>query len=136
MNIEINGATLQADFMDADFMDVFEPAVHKVRDDVNNCKAMEDCSTAAKYREMNRCVEDFFDAVWGQGTSAGIFAGSNNVMRHLEALGAIDAAFKAENKQLNDASNKYAQRQNKNSFYSGQGHQGKQNKPKPWGGQT
>lgn len=136
MNIEINGATLQADFMDADFMEIFEPELYKVQDGVNNCKAMKDCSVAARYKELNRCVEDFFDAVWGTGTSGTIFEGSNHVMRHLEALGEINAAFKAENKQLSDASNKYAQRQYKNGFYSGQRHQGKRNKEKPRNGRT
>ena len=62
MNIEINGVTLQADFMDADFMEIFEPAVHKMREEINAGKTMQG-SVAAKYRVMNRAIETFFDTV-------------------------------------------------------------------------
>ena len=34
MNIEINGVTLQADFMDADFMEKFEPALYTMCGDI------------------------------------------------------------------------------------------------------
>ena len=49
MNIEINGVTLQADFMDADFMEKFEPAINKTREEINAGKAMQGM-TAAKYK--------------------------------------------------------------------------------------
>ncbi|MBD5456209.1 MAG: hypothetical protein HDR23_07020 [Lachnospiraceae bacterium] len=130
MNIEINGVTLQADFMDADFMDKFEPAIYKMRDGINKSKTMQG-STAAKYKTINQSVEDFFDQVFGEGTSDSIFQGSKNVLLHLEAVSQIDGAQREERKQLNNLSNKYTQRQN--SFQSMQGHQKKQklqyNKP-------
>lgn len=40
MNIEINGVTLQADFMDADFMEVFEPAIFTMREGINASKTL------------------------------------------------------------------------------------------------
>lgn len=125
MNIEINGVTLQADFMDADFMEKFEPAINKMREEINAGKAMQGM-TAAKYKAMNQTIETFFDTVFGEGTACSIFQGSKNIMVHLEAVARIDEAQRAEKKQFNNFSNKYTQRQN--SFQSMQGHQKKQRK--------
>ncbi len=123
MNMEINGVTLQADFMDADFMEIFEPAVHKMREEINAGKTMQG-SVAAKYRVMNRAIETFFDTVFGEGTADSVFQGSKNVMGHLKAVAGIEEAQRDEKKQFNDISNRYTQRQN--SFQSIQGHQKKQ----------
>lgn len=124
MNMEINGVTLQADFMDADFMEVFEPALNEMREVLNRVKVQNDRSIAARYKEMNDCIEQFFDKVFGDGISASIFEGRKNVMLHLEAVARIDEAYKEEKKQFNNFSNKYTQRQN--SFQSMQGHKKKQ----------
>ena len=123
MNIEINGVTLQADFMDADFMEKFEPAVYEVRDRINESKTMQGM-VAAKYKLMNQSIETCFNTIFGEGTADSIFQGSKNVMVHLEALARIEEAQRVEKKQFNDFSNKYTQRQN--SFQSMQGHQKKQ----------
>lgn len=88
MNIEINGVTLQADFMDADFMERFEPAVYELRDQINASKTMQG-SVAAKYKAMNKTIEDAFNKIFGDGTADSIFQGSKNVMVHLEAVAAF-----------------------------------------------
>ena len=123
MNIEINGVTLQADFMDADFMEKFEPAVYEVRDRINESNTMQGM-VAAKYKLMNQSIETCFNTIFGEGTADSIFQGSKNVMVHLEALARIEEAQRVEKKQFNDFSNKYTQRQN--SFQSMQGHKPKQ----------
>lgn len=125
MNIEINGVTLQADFMDADFMERFEPAVYELRDQINASKTMPG-STAAKYKKMNEIIEDAFNKIFGDGTADSVFQGSKNVMVHLEAVAKIEEAQRIEKKQFNDLSNKYTQRQKQNGFNSMQGHQKKQ----------
>ncbi|MCM1439829.1 MAG: hypothetical protein NC131_11610 [Roseburia sp.] len=125
MNIEINGVNLQADFMDADFMEVFEPSIYRMQEGLNASKTMPG-SVAAKYKAMNESMETFFDEVFGEGTSKRIFQGSQNVMLHLEAVAKIEEAQRAEKKRFNDLSNRYTQRQN--GFQSMQGHQKKQNR--------
>lgn len=85
MNIEINGVTLQADFMDADFMEVFEPAIFTMREGINASKTMQGM-VAAKYKAMNQTIETFFNTAFGEGTADSIFQGSKNVMVHLEAV--------------------------------------------------
>ena len=124
--MEINGVTLQGDFMDADFMDVFEPAIYKMQKGIDAGKTMQG-NVAAKYRAMNRAVETFFDEVFGEGTADSIFQDSKNVMVHMEAVARIGEAQRAEKKQFNDFSNKYTQRQN--NFQSMQGYQKKQKNP-------
>lgn len=123
MNIEINGVTLQADFMDAGFMEVFEPAIHAMREGINASKAMQG-SISVKYEALNQCIEEYFDAVFGEGTAGSIFQSSKNVMAHLEAVARIEEAQRDERKRFNDFSNKYMQRQN--GFQSMPGHQKKQ----------
>ncbi len=123
MNMEINGVTLQADFMDADFMDVFEPALYEMQNGINESKATKG-SIAAGLRKMNETVETFFDRSFGEGTADRIFQGSGNVMVHLEAVARVKEAYLDERKQFNNFSNKYTQRQN--SFQPMQGHQKRQ----------
>lgn len=129
MNIEINGVTLQADFMDADFMEIFEPALYEVRDRANKCKTQKTGMVAGAFKELNSCIETFFDTVWGGSTSERIFNGSKNVLEHIEALAQVETAARAERKQFNDISNKYTQRQKSTGFQSMQGHQ-KSQKPR------
>lgn len=123
MNMEINGVTLQADFMDADFMDRFEPAIYEMQKEINASKTMQG-SVAARYKAMNRTIETCFDRIFGEGTADRIFQGSKNVMVHLEAVARINEAQTAEKKQFNNLSNRYTQRQS--NFQSMQGHQKKQ----------
>lgn len=123
MNMEINGVTLQADFMDADFMETFEPALIEMKDGINACKTM-NVSIAANYKAMIQLMDAFFDKSFGEGTSVCIFGNSKNVMARLEAVTQIDEAYKAEKKQLSNFTNRYTQRQN--NFQSMQGHQKKQ----------
>ena len=119
MNIEINGVTLQADFMDADFMEKFEPALYTMRDGINESKNRKD-QMVAGYRDLNRCVETFFNTIWGDEASGRLFGNSSNVMLHLEAMARIETAYREERKQFNDFSNRYTQQQN--SFRAAQGH--------------
>lgn len=110
MDMEINGVTLQADFMDADFMEAFEPAIDRLRQEMGRMgKQGTGKSVAAGYRELNETVEGFFDDVWEPGTSGRIFGGSRNVMVHLEAVARINDAYQAERKQFREFSGRYAQ---------------------------
>lgn len=121
MNIEINGVTLQVDFMDANFMEKFEPALNDMRDGINRSKNRKDQLIAEGYRDLNRCVETFFNKIWGDEASERLFGKSNNVMLHLEAMAQIETAYREERKQFNDFSNRYTQRQ-QNSFRPVQNH--------------
>jgi hypothetical protein len=126
MNIEINGVTLQADFMDAGFMEILEPALSQVRDELQKVKTQPRGLVAASYDALNKTMDKFFNTVFGPDTSEQLFDGSRNVMIRMEALAKIDQLAKESRKQFNDFSNKYSQRQQKNGFNSMQGYKPRQ----------
>ena len=126
MNIEINGVTLQDDFMDAAFMEILEPALNQVREDMQKVRTQPRGLVAAAYDALNKALDNFFNTVFGDGTSEQIFGKSRNVMIRMEALAKVDQLAKESRKQFNDFSNKYSQRQQQNGFNSMQGHKQKQ----------
>ena len=126
MNIEINGVTLQGDFMDAGFMEVLEPALLEVKEDMQKARTQPRGLVAAGYDALNKALDNFFNTVFGDGTSEQIFGKSRNVMIRMEALAKVDQLAKESRKQFNDFSNKYSQRQQQNGFNSMQGHKQKQ----------
>lgn len=126
MNIEINGVTLQGDFMDAGFMEILEPALVEVREDIQKTKTQPRGLVAASYDALNKAMDKFFNKVFVPETSKQLFGESRNVMIRMEALAKIDQLAKESRKQFNDFSNKYSQRQQQNGFNSMQGHKPKQ----------
>lgn len=126
MNIEINGVTLQGDFMDAGFMEILEPALIEVREDIQKTRTQPRGLVAAGYDALNKALDKFFNKVFGPETSKQIFGESRNVMIRMEALAKVDQLAKESRKQFNDFSNKYSQRQQQNGFNSMQGHKPKQ----------
>lgn len=126
MNIEINGVTLQADFMDAGFMEILEPALLEVREDIQKTRTQPRGLVAAGYDALNKALDKFFNTVFGPETSEQVFGKSRNVMIRMEALAKVDQLAKESRKQFNDFSNKYSQRQQQNGFNSMQGHKQKQ----------
>ena len=128
MNIEINGVTLQADFMDADFMDKLEPALAETQRKIANGKMQQYSSISAAYRALNEVMENFFDQVFGAGTSDRLFNGSQNVMEHMKAVAVINDQCNSAKKEFNDFTNRYSQRARAGGFNSMQGH----NKPQKY----
>lgn len=122
MNIEINGVTLQGDFMDAGFMEILEPALLEVREDMQKVRTQPRGLVAAGYDALNKSLDKFFNKVFGPDTSEQLFNGSRNVMIRMEALAKVDQLAKESRKQFNDFSNRYSQRQQQNGFNSMQGH--------------
>lgn len=122
MNIEINGVTLQGDFMDAGFMEILEPALLEVKEDIQKTRTQPRGLVAAGYDALNKALDKFFNTVFGTDTSEQLFNGSRNVMIRMEALAKVDQLAKESRKQFNDFSNKYSQRQQQNGFNSMQGH--------------
>ena len=113
MNIEINGVTLQGDFMDAGFMEILEPALVEVREDIQKTKTQPRGLVAASYDALNKAMDKFFNKVFGPETSKQLFGESRNVMIRMEALAKIDQLAKESRKQ-------------QNGFNSMQGHKPKQ----------
>lgn len=118
MTITIKGKQFPGDFYDVDFMERYEAACMALQvrtQEINALRVAQDASrlsTADGYRALNRAVEEFFDMVFGPGSSAQIFQGvEGNVREHLEAVDEINGQAAEQRKGLNDITNRYTQRQ-------------------------
>lgn len=113
MDIIINGVTLQGDFMDADFVGPYEGAAKKMQATAAASRGKQYASTAEGYLEQCKTVDEYFDDIFGPGTAAKVFQGSeHNIMVHLKAVETLTNWAQGEKKKLNDFTNKYTQRQN------------------------
>lgn len=109
--ITICGKTLTADFMDADFMKVFEEKSKEFYERAKKNQTRKFNSTYEGMIETCEVVEKYFDEVFGDGTSKELFGGSHNVQTHLEAVAELTDAHSKSRKEFNDFSNRYIQRQ-------------------------
>lgn len=113
MEIIINGVTLQGDFMDANFVGPYEEATYKMQKKAAECQAKKYTSFAESIREQCATVDEYFDDIFGEGTSARVFEGAETqLMVHLKAVEDLTNWAQGERKKLNDFTNKYTQRQN------------------------
>lgn len=89
--VKINGVEFDIDLMDADVMERLETAA----EDIQKKIAVEKSKTQKSsnfIRTFNKLTEDFIDTVLGEGASAEIFNGSQNMMEHMTAYEGIFTA--------------------------------------------
>lgn len=112
MNITIRGKSFPGDFYDVDFIENYETAASELQRKTEEAKTTPRKSTADGYRALIRTVDEFFDAVLGDGAAAQIFEGAEgNVRIHLEAVDELSGQAAEQKKGLNDITNRYTQRQ-------------------------
>ena len=87
--MNIFGVELKIDFFDADQLEVYERENQKVAEDIKEPAQYEGKSTADALRIQCRIVDNFFDAVFGDGTAQKIFKGKANIRDHMEAFGIV-----------------------------------------------
>lgn len=92
MNINVLGLDMEYDFFDADQMEVYERENRRVAEDIKEPTQYKDKSTADAFRIQCGIVDQFFDAVFGEGTAERIFRGNANLLDHMEAFGAVAQA--------------------------------------------
>lgn len=110
--IEINGIKLDADFMDADFVGLYEDAVHHLQEKAVAFKSKKYDGLKEAYLDQIATVDEYFDEIFGEGTAVQVFQGKEkNLMAHLQAVETMTNWGNAEKKKLNDFTNKYTQRQ-------------------------
>lgn len=113
MDIIINGVTLQGNFMDADFVGPYEVATKKMQETAAASRGKQYASLAEGYLDQCKTVDEYFDDIFGPGTAAKVFQGSeHDLMVHLMAVEDLTSWAQGEKKKLNDFTNKYTQRQN------------------------
>ena len=110
MDIVLNGVTLQGDYMDADFMEVFESAMRDVIATSEARKREQFPTVAAAFRAQCEAVDDCIDKIFGAGTAAKVFQGKANVREHFQAIEDLGTWAASERKNFNDFTNRYTQR--------------------------
>lgn len=115
MKVSILGVDLELDIYDVDVYERYEHEVREVDRKVNRDEP-KGLSTAEKMRYQCHTVKEFFDAVFGEGTSESLFHGKDNIRdcneAYLDVIKAAGAEITDFNMSLNDRyaelSEKYA----------------------------
>ena len=104
--LKINDVELELDLMDADMADKYEKAYRKMQKDVTNIP--NNLSLAENIRKQCKLIFNFFDEVFGEGTSKKIFGNKTNLR---ECIKAVETLIDHVNKDTEEASkiiNKYS----------------------------
>lgn len=112
--IQINGTAVPVDFMDVDFIDIYEKETHSLEAELKKERAKKYSSLADQLRAQCALVEKYLDTLLGEGISAKIFKGKNNFREHLMAIVELANGFKASQQELNNITNQYTQRIHQN----------------------
>lgn len=105
--LKICGQELELDLFDADVMDKFEKANNTVVKRAEECKKNPNLSGTEGIRTMCGVVNDFFDEVFGAGTSEKLFKEKCNLMVSMEAFATVANESSKMKGQVNNLLDKY-----------------------------
>ena len=83
--MKIKNIEVDFNFLDADDMERFEVECEKVKRECD-IKQKEEMSYSQVIREECRIIKNFFNNVFGEGTSEKIFGAKNNLEEHVNAF--------------------------------------------------
>lgn len=104
----INGVEFDIDFTDADTLDLIDNESKKVYEKAEKLRIEENLSPAEGIRQECKIVKDFFDNVFGEGTSEEIFKGKDSLTQCLNAYEDLMNAYQEQYKSYYDRINKYS----------------------------
>ncbi len=113
MELQINGVSLECNFNDADFTELYEEATKAMQStviDLQNGKIAKGLSNADQMRKVCSVVNEYFDSIFGAGTAEQLFNGKNDMFDHLKAVEVITEAQNVAHKEFADFTNKYIQK--------------------------
>lgn len=105
----INGVEFEIDFTDADILERIDnecEEVEKKAKELRNKK--EELSLAEGIRQECKIVKDFFDKVFGEGTSEKLFKGKDSLTQCLNAYEDTMNAYQSQYQSYNDRVSKYS----------------------------
>ena len=107
--MKINGVELEVNFFEADFMEKVENCCKKVAEQAEKAKTdLKDLTLAQQIKAECKIIKDFFDEVFGEGTSEKIFKEKNDLKLCLSAFqDLIQAKVKMQN-EMNSLFAKYS----------------------------
>lgn len=104
--LEINGVELEFDLLDADMAESYENAYRKMQKDVANIP--KNLSLAENIRKQCKLIFNFFDEVFGEGTSKNIFGNKTNLRECIKAVETIIDHVNKDTEEANKIINKYS----------------------------
>ena len=105
--LKICGQELELDLFDADTMETYEKSLDKVVKRSKEAKKHTGLSNAEGIRETCGIVKDFFDEVFGEGTSEKLFKGKDNLLVCMDAFGIASSEVNKMKGQATVLTNKY-----------------------------
>ena len=107
--MKINGVELEVNFLDADFMEKLENCCKKVNDQAEKSKKeLKDLTYSQQIKAECKIIKDFFDDLFGEGTSEKIFQGKNDLMLCLSAFQDLIEAKAKMQQEMNSLFAKYS----------------------------
>lgn len=108
--IVILGKELEGDFFDADFMERYETATRDMHNKATDARDRKYEKVADAFREQCAVAREYFDRIFGEGTSKDLFGDKMNLRNHMEAIAELTECVAGAKKEINDLTNKYTQR--------------------------
>lgn len=105
--LKICGQELELDLFDADVMEIYEKSLDKVVERSKEAKKHTELSNAEGIRETCGIVKDFFDEIFGEGTSEKLFKGKDNLLVCMDAFGIVSSEAGKMKGQATALTNKY-----------------------------
>ena len=104
--LKINDVELELDLMDADMAEKYEKAYRKMQRDVTNIP--NNLSLAESIRKQCKLIFNFFDEVFGEGTSKKIFGNKTNLRECIKAVETLIDHVNKDTEEANKIINKYS----------------------------
>jgi len=95
-----NGLEFEADFEDVDFLEKYSNAMYKLSDDSKNLP--KDGKDIDRIRNICKCYQEFFDRVFGPGTSQVLFENKQNLRLYEEAFISLVNLNEEANEKMNE----------------------------------
>lgn len=105
--IEINGVELELNLLDADVVEEYERLTKKIVARIQNKKAYEGKSNAEAMRYQCRCVDEFFDDLFGPGTSEELFPKKGDLAVRMDGFGKAMGAMEDSRNTVKEIVGKY-----------------------------
>lgn len=105
--VTINGVDLELDLMDADVVEKFEDLNKEIKKKIQDPQAYDGLSTADGMRYQCRCVDEYFDALFGIGTAEKVFHKNNNLGIRMEGFAQVTALSGEAKTFMDDLATKY-----------------------------
>lgn len=105
--LNINGVDLELDLLDADVVEKFEKLNSQIVEDIKNPNNYADKSTADSMRFQCRLIDNYFNELFGAGTSEKVFGDNNKLDIRIDAFGQVSVESNQAKMFMDSAVEKY-----------------------------